>query len=299
MSVNDEYAFSVTSEGKLVLQNLLGKYNAQKGEIDEALYLKAFSGDFWRSNRITRDSVVLNEPYMSCLWFVQIKLMQRLIAKKELIEGGLLPRFLFCVCVDPIPKIDPELGPPNPELIDWWAKLCTALLRTYYSGESIFRIQMDHKVYVRFVEFANAAIDRMNNGMEDVQSFVARWCEIAYRISLVLHIALYGAKAHTVQLSLKTAENAMELIKYYAEVQMNLLAPSEDEHFDRARKLYQILIERYKGAETLRTLMQNHKYKEKELTDYAAKYKHMFKIEEIPTTARGTPKRMMSIVRDS
>ena len=63
----------------------------------------------------------------------------------------------------------------------------------------------------------------------------------------MLHIALHGAKAHTVQFSLKTAENAMDLIKYYAEVQMNLLAPSEDEQFDRVRKLYQILTERYNG----------------------------------------------------
>jgi hypothetical protein len=40
MQANDEFAFSVTAEGKVVVQNLTGKYN-DKGESEDSLQQRA------------------------------------------------------------------------------------------------------------------------------------------------------------------------------------------------------------------------------------------------------------------
>jgi hypothetical protein len=297
MADNDQFAFSVTAEGKIVLQNLTGKYNEQ-GESEQSLYLKAFSGDFWRSNRISRNRVHLDVPCLACLWMVQISVLKRVLNKKDLMEEGLLPRFLFCVCAEPIPLIDPDRPLPDRTLVDDWASRCTSVLRTYCSAKVFYTVAVEKPAYGLFVEFANAAIMRMNNGLEDVQSFVARWCEIAFRIALVLHLAQHGARAHAAALCLETAQNAIELIKYYAEVQMHLLAPqTEDEQFRRGRQLYRILIERYNGSQTLREVNRRNGFKSTEVETLAAKYPNWLRVENIPTAAGGTPKRMVSAVR--
>jgi len=298
MADNDQFAFSVTAEGKLVLQNLTGKYNEQ-GESEQSLYLKAFSGDFWRSNRISRNRVHLDLPCLACLWMVQISVLKRILNQKDLMEEGLLPRFLFCICMEPMPLIDPD-RPPDPALVDDWASRCTSVLRTYHSAKVFYTVPVEKPAYRHFVEFTNAAIMRMNNGLEDVQSFVARWGEIAFRIALVLHLAQHGAQAHTAALRLETAQNAIELIKYYAEVQMHLLAPqTENEQFRRGRQLYRILIERYDGSQTLREVNRRNGFKSTEVETLAAKYPNWLRVEGIPTVAGGTPKRMVSAIRAS
>jgi hypothetical protein len=296
LSVNNEYALSLTAEGKLIVQNLCGRYN-DKGETDEALYLKAFSGDFYRSDRISRDPVVLKEPTLACLWMLQISILRRILKKKELTEGGLLPRFLLCVCSDPIPLIDVDAPGPDPAIELRWNNLCAEVLRDYYATKVVRTISVPPEVSRTYLDFQNTAIDRMNNGLVDVQSFVARWCEIAFRIAVILHVAQHGAKAHTSTLSQETARSSIEIIQYYGAVQMQLLAPkTEDEQFARARRLYQILAEQHNGSATVRTMQRNHDFKAAEIETLAAKYPHLLKLEDIPTNASGSPKRIVSIV---
>jgi hypothetical protein len=297
LAANDEYAFSVTSEGKVIYQNLCGKYN-EKGETEESLYLKAFSGDYCQVGRISRNRVTLNEPYMACLWLMQISVLQRILRKKQLLEEGLLPRFLFCICTDPIPEIDPDAFGPNSNIISAWETLSSSVLNQYYRSSAIFEVSIPRKIYYAFTDFGNECINRMNNGLEDVQSFVARWLEISFRIALVLHVAEHGPKAHTVSLSEVTAANALELIQYYAQVQMQLLTPrSEDAQFKRAQYLYAMLLQRHNGSQTSRVIIRNHGFKAKELDSLAAKFPHLFKIEGIPTTAGGTSKRIVSALK--
>ena len=137
----------------------------------------------------------------------------------------------------------------------------------------------------------------MNDGMVDVQSYVARWCEIAFRVALILHMAEHGAKAHDVKVNLKTAQDAKEVIQYYAGVQMQLLAPkTEDDQFARANKLHRALVERYGGSATTRTIERSRGYSGEEINKLVTKFPNLFKVDEIPTASAGNPKKILSAV---
>jgi hypothetical protein len=53
--------------------------------------------------------------------------------------------------------------------------------------------------------------------------FVSRWGEIAFRIALIFHCAEHGVKAHTVPLGSSTADNAVEVMKWFGKHQLVLL----------------------------------------------------------------------------
>jgi hypothetical protein len=223
--------------------------------------------------------------------------MRRMISTKQFTEGGLMPRFLLSVSSDPIPFIEPDAPAPDSEVQARWSKLCTDLLRQYRLSNADYRASMMPDALTEYVNFANSLIACMNDGMVDVQSYVARWCEISFRVALILHMAKHGDKAHDVKINLQTAKDAKEIIQYYASVQMQLLAPkTEDDQFARATKLYRTLMERYGGSAATRTIERSRGYSAEEIKKLAAKFPNLLKLDEIPTVSAGTPKKILSAV---
>jgi len=53
--------------------------------------------------------------------------------------------------------------------------------------------------------------------------FVCRWTEQAWRVALVLHVALHGTKAIEERLSLETARNAICIVDWFSQHQLALL----------------------------------------------------------------------------
>jgi hypothetical protein len=79
-----------------VAHNLLGKY--RKGNnTDEYLYLKAFSREHAKVDRIGRPAICLKEPCMSIMLFFQPDILQLLFSNERLRRGGFLAR---CLIVD-------------------------------------------------------------------------------------------------------------------------------------------------------------------------------------------------------
>ena len=296
MARNDEYAFSVTAEGKTILQNLCGCYGEKDKRLaQDSIYLRAFSGDHIRTDRLSRDGVKLEEPCLVCHWMMQPSIFRTLLRTRELIEDGLLPRFLLCVSSDQIPEYNPDNSGLNQETTNKWAKLCNEILTTYYQATAFFTIDFPRDVLMKFVHFKNAAIRHMNNGLTDVQSFVARWAELSFRIALVLHLAKYSSQSHKHQLDLATAEAAIEIMQYYAVIQQNLLFPkSEDDSFYKAKRLADYLIQRCDGTSTVREVSRSRSMKSSEIETLAEKFPRILRIEDLPTVKGGTPKRMIS-----
>jgi hypothetical protein len=85
---------SLSSDARDVVNNLKGRY--RQGVTDEGIYLKAYSGDYCRVDRVMREPVVLRRPCLTVLWFVQPVLLDAILAERSLTEGGLIPRLLPC-----------------------------------------------------------------------------------------------------------------------------------------------------------------------------------------------------------
>ena len=91
-----EVLFSASADARKLVDNLLGRYNPGK-TTDESLYLMAFhSGDPVRVDRQGRESVILNNPCLALLWFVQPDLLIKLFDEESLSASGFLPRLLLC-----------------------------------------------------------------------------------------------------------------------------------------------------------------------------------------------------------
>ena len=70
LAQNNEQIFSFSSDAGKAIQNLEGRYAKQGSLIEDNIYLKAHSGDYIVVNRISRDSIVLQSPCMTLLWFL-------------------------------------------------------------------------------------------------------------------------------------------------------------------------------------------------------------------------------------
>jgi len=62
----------------------------------------------------------------------------------------------------------------------------------------------------------------------------------------------------------------------------------------RARRLHDILVSRYGGSTSTRELARLHRFKAEEVCALAGEYPELFQMESRPTTARGTPRRLVS-----
>jgi hypothetical protein len=64
---NDEQLFSLSADAGKNLQNLEGRYNKDKDKTDDDVYVKAYTGDSYKVDRINREPVLLENPCLSLL----------------------------------------------------------------------------------------------------------------------------------------------------------------------------------------------------------------------------------------
>ena len=222
---NDEQLASMSADARAVVDNLLGRYT--KGSAtDESLYLKAYSGDSHRVDRLSRPPVCLAQPCLSILWMVQPDKVDTLFGNASLVDGGLLPRFLVCHT-----NAEPqEIGeaPPAipPEVENAYHKLIKALLETYRLAGSPAVVQPTQEAWARLTQHFNRLVPRRKLGgdLHDVAGFAARWNEQAWRITACLHAAKHGVNAASLPVDLDTAERAIVIVDWFVDRQLEILS---------------------------------------------------------------------------
>lgn len=75
-------------------------------------------------------------------------------------------------------------------------------------------------------EYHNSIVDRRARDLVDVGAFAARYAENAWRLSGVLHAALWAADACNHSLAHETASNAVRVVEWFAASQLDILAKS-------------------------------------------------------------------------
>ncbi len=94
MHRNDETTFSTSSDARKLVDNILGRYSANK-LADDGIYLCAFSGDDVKVDRQGREGVRLANPCMTLLWALQPDVLDMLLGEVTLQQGGFLARCLL------------------------------------------------------------------------------------------------------------------------------------------------------------------------------------------------------------
>ena len=223
LAARGEVLASLSSDAGNIVNNLLGRYN-KLDRTDESIYLKSYSGDYTRVDRVGRAPVVLHRPCLSVLWLTQPDKLDTLLGERSLTDGGLIPRLNTChTNCQPTHIIGDQQGIPG-EVLSAYDRLIRDLLQTYRQATKAHTIEPTHAAMQLLTDHHNAIVDRRLSDLKDITSFAARWTEQAWRLSVVLHAAQHGAQAHEHHLSAETARAAITLADWYAAQQLDILS---------------------------------------------------------------------------
>ena len=227
LSKNGETLMSMSPDAGAIVNNVLGRYN-KTDRTDEGIYLKAFSGDYCRVDRQSREPVLLESPCLAALWLTQPDKIETLLGEQSLIDGGLMPRFLTCHTNAQALPIGEDPAGIHPDTSFEYQKAVSALLRTYRPSTEAKTFAPNPDAKAALTAHFNGSVKRRQSDLQDVQTFVARWGEQAWRLAVCLHAGLHGARAHEHSLEFETAQDAIELAEWFAGQQLEILSGGRD-----------------------------------------------------------------------
>ncbi len=283
-----EALVSLSSEARGIIGVVMGRYSGGKAS-DEDIYLSGYSGDPLRVDRQTRAPVMLHAPRLSLAWLIQPDVARKLAEDERMTESGFLPRLLLCD-VKAESEDEPEDFPELKQSVaEEWRALILELLGEYREkGNNPRTIHASDDARAILRKFTNDSKARVRDGGElrDVDSYVARWGENAWRLALCLHGALHGRSAHLCPLGANEAQAAVEIVKWFARAQLDFLAISRS---DRAKLRLERVMEILRsagGTKTLNNLRKSHGFEESELRTLAERYPTKLRIEILKTGGR-------------
>lgn len=261
-----EACASLSSEARGILTIVGGRYS--KGGGDEDLYCSAYSGDSVTVDRVGRSRVTLHHPCLTVLWMVQPDAARKLLGDDAMTESGLVPRFLL---FDPEAEPEERFESPSPisaSVKATWSTLIRSLTATYRNNPNAPHVihatgpALDAMAHY---ERENIRRRRKNGDLRDLAAFVARWSENAWRLALVLHAGNHGDRAHERPLEAGTAEDAITLMRWFSEMQLQALAASRREKLHKRLSTLLAILAEAKSGMTLRTLRRSHAFSEDEI----------------------------------
>lgn len=247
LSRSGECVASLSTDARDVVDIISGRYR-QKGGTDEALYLKAFSWESYRMDRVGRPPVKIAEACLTCLWLVQPDKLNQLLGNRGLADSGLLPRFLAAkidVVAQPIDRTNEEI---DADLTSEWDRLTREILAGYRGSDARHRLEPTTEARELLDQHYNGIVERRGSDLHDVDSYAARWNEQAWRLCCVLQAARYGAEAHLHQVDVETAGGAIAIVDWFAEQQLDILMAGRQLAVeDKESKVLELLADRPGG----------------------------------------------------
>lgn len=284
---SNEALASFSPEARGILGVIRGRYG--NGETsDEDIYLSGYSGEPISFHRVNRDTISLKNPCLTVVWMTQPDAAQGLLGDERMTVSGLLPRFLICD-VKAEQQYEPDEMPEmDQSVVESWSALVQALLPYRTSGVEPILIDATDDARKILRAFKNETVTRVKIGgdLRDVDSYVARWAENAWRLSLCLHGAELGGDAHRRPLSRTTAENAVCIVRWFAREQLSILADGRTDRFKfRLDKLLAILRDAG-GSKTLGQLKDSNSFDSDEVMSLADQFPHRFHVVKLPQAGR-------------
>lgn len=280
---------SLSADARGIIGVVMGRYSKGKSS-DEDIYLSGYSGDSLKVDRLSRAPVVLHAPRLSLVWLIQPDIARTLAEDERMTESGLLPRMLVCNVkaeVEDEPEYLPEMNKP---IAAAWESLVQGHLAEYRENGCKPRI-IDATTEAQQIlrSFTNECKARMRGGeLRDVDSYVSRWGENAWRMALCLHGAVHGGTADQHPLAIHEAESAVEIMRWFSLTQLDFLAVTRSGKAKlRLNRLLEIL-RAAGGSETLRNLRKSHGFEEEELRTLASLFPAQLSIETRKTGGRGS-----------
>lgn len=219
LQAHDGRAISIDPDAREPISNILGKMN--NGSSDENIYLGAFYGEIYLCDRITRDEVVVESPWLSILWLVQNDKFEELLKNRNIFQGGFLSRFLFCE-VDAPPSHRGGASRIDPDKANDYALTLRRILTKFYASKTPDRVVLSEAAVDLIDAYHNDYLDKHLAGVGTNWRFENRYAELATRLALTLHVMRYADYAADYEISLEEVKAAIEVVEWFDEVRAGL-----------------------------------------------------------------------------
>lgn len=283
---SNEFLASLSADAGTIVNNLLGRYN-KSNQTDESIYLRAWTGDMVKVDRINRPAVILDAPRMSALWLVQPDKIDTLLNERTFSDGGLIPRLLVCHTKAKPTPIPPEECCISQAIQTGYYEAINTLLRTFHKAVRPYTIKPSKQALKWMTEHYNSIAVRMAEGdLTDVDSFAARWTEQAWRISVCLHAGTHLGNADQFEVSEKTAINAICLVDWFCGKQLEIVKDLRTEKLEQRRNKIAELLKQNGGTISIRNLGLRNGFSAAEIERILEHYPSEFCRQRIATGGR-------------
>ena len=171
------------------------------------------------------------------------------------------------------------------------------LLDTYRNGKG-HTIPPSRLAKEAMRTYHNSLVARRRKDWCDIDSFVARWTENAWRILVNLHAGAHGDKAHLTEIEDSLPDDAIKLAEWFGTEQVRLLsAMRESADWQTLSGLIELVNRIYKGKATIRDLGLRHCYQKEELERLAKKFSSKIAIKrQEPGEKGGRPSEALMVL---
>lgn len=219
MKENDEKIAMVTAEGG-VFGMLAGRYSTQP---NMDIFLKAYAGEPYCSDRMGRTGEALDHPLLSLLLMVQPKVLQDALENRDFRERGLMARFLYSLPPSRVGSRVYDSKPIPKELRTAYNQLIKDLLsigenREWQQENTL--IHLSDEAYQISKEFFNEIEQKMAEDYEEIEDWAGKYHGQTMRIAGLIHVVKYRLGAANVVLEGQTMKEAIQIGRYFLECAM-------------------------------------------------------------------------------
>ncbi|MCB1204580.1 MAG: DUF3987 domain-containing protein [Verrucomicrobiae bacterium] len=293
----NEAIAGISAEARGILGTVQGRYS--KGS-DEDFFAGGFSGTPLKVTRIGRPTVRLTQPCLALLWMIQPDAFRKLAANSDMVDSGFVPRFLVFDTLAEPGEVPADCPAFDPSIEAKWRNLIRGLVETFHDASEASIVEATLEASEALRDFDNHfRMERRSGGsFADIAPFVARWPEIAWRLSLCLHTAFYEKRAAEIPLASTHARNILRLMNWFVPESLNLLGGlREEQRRTRKERLRELLAGAVHGHMTLRDLRKSHGFDPGEI-EAVARSESWLRIDVVQNERGGPRSKVAVYVRE-
>lgn len=166
LASNNNVMSVISTEGG-IFDIMNGKYS-QNPNID--VYLKGYSGDYLRVDRVGRDSEAIDNPILSMLLAIQPAVLNKITKNKDFNGRGLVARFLYCIPDSLVGKRRFETAPISQEAEKRYQTLVKECLTIKSKEEKVLHLTKEAKA--EFEKF----FDEIEYKQIEEYASITEWC---------------------------------------------------------------------------------------------------------------------------
>ncbi len=224
---------SMSPEGN-VFDLMAGLYS-KSGSPQFDVYLKGHSGDDLVTDRVSRKSIRVERPALTCAYAMQPAVIKGLAENSAFRGRGLLARFLYAAPRSWIGRREIAPAPVSDATREAYRRTVRALAEV--EGETVLTLSADAAVLLRAWETEIEAMLGDGGQMEIMRDWGAKLAGATLRLAAVLHCVEHGAAG---RIEGRTIAAAVEIARYlvpHAEAVLNMMSAKENSTDEDARYL--------------------------------------------------------------